>query len=198
MALGALLESSFNPCRVCMPVTWCVRFDIFHIPHIVLEAEKISTTAKSSHPRLLIIMMTRKSRSFSNWYQFIVFLLPKISRMPLSTDVQCLCHKILQIDVQLLFTEENIMCFYYSVLPAEGYCHTASRWAGGLSRLCGKVISETVGPIIFSVQSFAELFRPVILQYHGHLSAWPIWALPGRNTYLFWMDFLHWKFYGII
>ena len=70
--------------------------------------------------------------------------------------------------------------FYPSALRAGGVLSSRSGWAGGLAGGCqtrGTHISVTAWRI-FSIRSFVELSRPLVVHCHGHLPICPIWACP--------------------
>ena len=70
--------------------------------------------------------------------------------------------------------------FYPSALRAGGVLSSRSGSAGGLAggcQTCGTHISVTDWRI-FSIRSFVELSRPLVVHCHGHLPICPIWACP--------------------
>ena len=59
----------------------------------------------------------------------------------------------------------------------EGYCRQGPGGLAGGCQTCGTHISVTAWRI-FSIQSFVELSRPLVVHCHGHLPTCPIWACP--------------------
>ena len=59
----------------------------------------------------------------------------------------------------------------------EGYCRQGPGGLAGGCQTCGTHISVTAWRI-FSIRSFVELSRPLVVHCHGHLPICPIWACP--------------------
>ena len=52
----------------------------------------------------------------------------------------------------------------------------------GGCQICGTHISVTTSRI-FSIRSYVELSRPVVVHCHGHLPLYPIWACPWAKSF---------------